>query len=433
MPYAPSRRQLIKAAGVPALLAAAPTTLEAAVPSTTFTPNSIPVASLADQFDVEPGIHNLEAGYWSMMPRVVAEVYARHNLAINSANAIWARNVLPSGEGWTAAGRAAQTAVARQVGCAPEEIAITRSGADALQMLITNYKPLKAGDAVIHCDLDYDVMISAMQWLGSHRGAKVVTFAMPEPATTANILAAYEDVLKRTPEARLLLVTQVSNRTGLVTPVREIVAMARARGVDTIVDAAHGIACLDFQLADLGADFVGWSLHKWTSAPLSTGAMYIRRSRLADIDIALENNHSPADNINTRVPGGTVNFPAVLTIPTAVDFHFAVGAAAKEKHMRALRDRWVGQVRDLPNVTMSVPDDPARYCAITSFRLRGMDTPQKAQRVQKVLFEKHRIHTVWRGGVAAGPVIRVTPGLYSRDADVDALARALRAEHGMFV
>jgi selenocysteine lyase/cysteine desulfurase len=259
-----------------------------------------------------------------------------------------------------------------------------------------------------------------------------VTFAMPEPATSANILAAYEDVLKKTPQAKLLLVTQVSNRTGLVTPVREIVAMARARGVDTIVDAAHGVACLDFQLDDLGADFVGWSVHKWTSAPLGTGAMYIRRSRLADIDIAYGNHFYAADDIRTRVPDGTVNFPAMLTIPTAVDFHFAVGAAAKEKHMRGLRDRWVNALRDRPNVEFCVPDDPARYCAITSFRLKGMKTDEDAKRVQRVLFERYRIHTVWRGGIARGPAIRVTPGLYSTTADVDALTAALRAEHAMF-
>lgn len=62
-----------------------------------------------------------------------------------------------------------------------------------------------------------------------------------------------------------------------------------------------------------------------------------------------------------------------------------------------------------------------------------MDTGEKALRVHKTLFEKYRILTVWRAGVAAGPVIRVTPGLHSTDADVDALARALRAEHAMFV
>jgi selenocysteine lyase/cysteine desulfurase len=272
-----------------------------------------------------------------------------------------------------------------------------------------------------------------MDWLGDHRGAQVVKFDMPEPATTANILAAYEDVLKRTPNARLLLVTQVSNRTGLVTPVKEIVAMARAKGVDTIVDIAHGVACLDFQIADLGCDFAGWSVHKWTSAPLGTGAMYIRKGRIDDIDIAYDNHELPPHEIVAREPAGTVNFAALLTIPAAVEFHFAVGAAAKEKHLRSLRDRWVTKVSDLPNVEICVPDDPARSCAITSFRLKGMRTNEDAQRLQQVLFEKYRVHTIWRKGVAKGPVIRVTPGLYSTMTDSDALAGALHNEHAMFL
>ncbi|TZG26046.1 aminotransferase class V-fold PLP-dependent enzyme [Sphingomonas montanisoli] len=432
MSFKPDRRQLLKGAalGGPALLASASAVAAPQPPA--LTARSIRVADLASHFDVDPTIHNLEAGYWSIMPRVVAEAYARHTIEVNRSNSIFARNVLP-GEACLANGsRDAQMAIARQVGCSPEEICVTRSGSDALQLLIANYRGIKAGDAVIYCDLDYDATIGAMEWLGTHKGARVVKFAMPEPATTANILAAYDDVLKRNPDAKLLLVTQVSNRTGLVTPVKEIVTMARARGVDTIVDAAHGIALLDFQLADLGADFVAWSVHKWTSAPLGTGAMYIRRSRLADIDIAYENHHLPADNINARLPAGTINFAALLTIPIAVDFHFAVGATAKERHMRALRDRWVDAVRDVPSVTMAVPDDPARYCAITSFRLKGMDSDDRAKAVQQRLFDKYRILTVWRTGIAKGPVIRVTPGLYSTAADVDALATALRAEHAMF-
>jgi selenocysteine lyase/cysteine desulfurase len=229
-----------------------------------------------------------------------------------------------------------------------------------------------------------------------------------------------------------MLVTQISNRTGLVMPVREIVAMARARGVDAIVDAAHAVALLDFQLDDLGCDFAAWSVHKWTAAPLGTGAMFIRGSRLADIDLAFGSD-LPADDINARVPPGTLNFGAVLTIPTAIDFHFAIGAAAKEAHMRRLRNRWVKAVRDLANVEIAVPDDPARYCAITSFRLKGMDSDAKAQQVQRVLLEKHKILTVWRPHIAKGAAIRVTPGLYSTDDDVDALVAALRAEHAMFV
>lgn len=238
---------------------------------------------------MEPGIHNLENGYWGIMPRSVERVYAEQSAYVNKTSSIWARNVLSGGACLAAGGREARESIAQIVGAHPEEIAITRSGSDALQLLIANYKNLKPNDAVIYCDLDYDAMIAAMDWLGNYRGATVVKFAMPEPATTANILAAYEDVLKRTPRAKLLLVTQVSNRTGLVTPVKEIVAMARAKGVDI----AHGVACLDFKIADLGCDFAGWSVHKWTSAPLGTGAMYIRKERIKDIEVAFD-NHGPA-------------------------------------------------------------------------------------------------------------------------------------------
>ena len=406
---------------------------QAAAPFTKLQPNSLAVADLPKHYDVEPGIHNLENGYWGVMPRSVAQVYAEQSAYVNRNNSVWARNVLPGGACLAAGGREAREAIARQVGAHVEEIAITRSGSDALQALITNYKPLKPGDAVIYCDLDYDAMIASMDWLGDHRGAQVVRFNMPEPATTANILHAYDDVLKRTPNAKLLLVTQVSNRTGLVTPVKEIVAMARARGVDTVVDAAHGLACLDFQVPELGADFVGWSVHKWTSAPLGTGAMYIRKARLQDIDIAYDNHEIPVTDITARVPAGTVNFAAVLSIPAAVDFHFAVGGAAKEQHLRSLRDRWVHAVADVPEVEITVPDDPARYCAITSFRLKGMHTEADAHRVQQRLFDKYRVHTVWRKGVAKGPVIRVTPGLYSTAVDSDALVQALKAERRMLL
>ena len=431
-----SRRVFLKSAVAsgPVMLAAT-SVAEALVPEPrsrdTLRPNSISVDQLPHHFDVEPSIHNLENGYWSIMPRAVARAYAQYQAYVNRTNTIWARNVLPGGACLAAGSLEARQAIARLVGCQQQEIAVTRSGADALQMLIVNYKNIKPSDAVICCDLDYDAMIAAMDWLGDHRGAQVLKFAMPEPATTANILTAYHDMLNRAPNAKLLLVTQISNRTGLVTPVREIVAMARERGVDTIVDAAHAIACLDFKLDDLGADFAGWSAHKWTSAPLGTGAMYIRKDRLSAIDIAYDDHEIPDDDITARVPAGTVDFAAILTIPTAVDFHFAVGAAAKERHMRGLRDRWVNAVRDLANVEICVPDDPARYCTITSFRLKGMKTDADAQNVQRRLFEKHKVHTVWRKGVAKGPVIRVTPGFYTTEADVDALVSALHAEHAM--
>jgi predicted porin len=118
--------------------------------------------------------------------------------------------------------------------------------------------------------------------------------------------------------------------------------------------------------------------------------------RQFDARITYQFHDTPSHDITARVPAGTINFAAVLSIPTAVEFHYAVGGAAKEKHMRSLRDRWVNSVQDLKNVEICVPDDPARYCAIASFRLKGITRNEKAQHLQQVLFAKRRIPTVWR-------------------------------------
>lgn len=85
----PTRRHLLTsvAVGGPSILAGGAVETKPLEAEVSLRPGSIPVAELPSQFDVEPGVHNLEAGYWSMMPRVVAQTYARHNAAVNSANA----------------------------------------------------------------------------------------------------------------------------------------------------------------------------------------------------------------------------------------------------------------------------------------------------------------------------------------------------------
>ncbi len=426
----PDRRAFLKSA-----VACAPAIALTAAPSMTAetlmpTPNSITIEALPQHFDVDRSVSNWENAYWGVMPRVTAAAFAEHTAYVNRYNSLFVRNVMPGNPIYPRM-ESARASVADLLRVLPEEIAFTRSGSEGLESLIVNYRGLKPGDAVVYCDLDYDNMIAAMNYLGDHRGAQVVRFDMPEPATTANILAVYEDILKRTPNAKLLLLTHVSNRTGLVLPVREIVAMARARGVDTILDAAHAIGCLDVIPADTGADFIGWSMHKWLAAPLSLGAIYVRKDRIDAIDRSYDNPDYPITDLRARVPAGTASYAVELTVPTAVAFHRAIGPAAKEKHLRSLRDAWVSRVRHLPGLEITVPDDPARYCAITSFRLRGMHTMADAERVQHRLLDKHKVLTVARKGVAKGPVVRVTPGLYTTPADVDALVRALEAEHLM--
>lgn len=387
--------------------------------------------AMTDRYDVDRSFANFDAAYYGAMTKTVAAAYRQHSEWVNRNNALFLRSALP-GLSRDARLQPATDSVADLIGAGSGEVALCAGGTAALYALIVNYRPLKAGDAVITADIDYDEMQYAMAHLASSRGATQVHIAVPEPSTTANILAAYEQVLRDTLRARLLLLTHVSNRNGLVLPVREITAMARARGVDVILDSAQSVGVLPVDVDDLGVDLMGFSLHKWVAAPLGTGAIYIRAGRLADIAPWLGNHTHDDNDIRARVPTGTVDFAARLTIPIAISEHRAIGPNRKLADLIGKREYWTSAIRDLAGLQIVHPEEPGRCAVIGAFRLPGQRTWEQARLAQQRFAEKHRVLVVAKKGLASGPVLRVTPSLSSTWHELEVLIRAIRCEQHLF-
>jgi selenocysteine lyase/cysteine desulfurase len=386
---------------------------------------------MAALYTVDRRIINFDAAYYGAMTHPVEAAYREKIAWVNRYNSTFLRDMVPGASRDIELGKS-RDAVARLIGAQPDEVALAGGGTEALYALIVNYQGIKPGDAVIYADVDYDEMQYAMDYLGESRGANVVRFSIPEPHTRANILAAYEKVLKDTPRAKLLLVTHVSNRNGLIPPVAEIVAMAKAHGVDVILDSAQAVGQMPFDVTATGADFIGFSLHKWIGAPLGVGGIYIRKERQADIGRWLGNRIYAQDDIRARIPSGTVDFAARLTIPTAIDVLEQIGVTRKQGFLRHLRNRWVDGVRDIKGLTLMLPDEPENYCAISAFRLPGMKTIEQARRAQALFVQKYGVLVVAKAGLSAGPGLRVTPALFNTAAKVDRLTAAIHAEKGMF-
>jgi selenocysteine lyase/cysteine desulfurase len=376
--------------------------------------------NVASQYQVSPDIVNLENGYYGIMTKSVLAEYQRNIEKLNLDNSLYLRTAYDD----DMAAVAAQ--IAKLAGVLPEEIAITRGATEALQNLITNYKLLKPGDVAMYSDLDYDSMQYAMTYLKDRRGANVVTINMPEPATKQGILDAYAAAFAANPKTKLLLLTHISHRTGLVMPIAEISAMAKAKNIDVIVDAAHSWGQMDFNIPDLKVDFAGFNLHKWMGAPLGVGFLYIRKNRLADMDLAFADDDWGATDIRSRVHSGTTNTANVMTVPAALALHTSLGAANKQARLRYLRDYWVSKVKGFKGMNILTPDDAGSYGALTSFRLTGKVSKADNVAIAKELRDKYKIFTVRRGGVAAGNCVRVTTALFTKPSDLDRLVAALK-------
>ena len=374
--------------------------------------------TFADRYAVEPGPVNLENGYFGRMSRTVVEEYQRNIELINRSNSVHVRQRFEQGESLEI-----RAQLADLVGVPADNVALTRNASDGLQSLIRNYNRLTPGDQVLISDLEYDTVKGAMRWLARHRGVEVIEIEHSHPASFDSLLATYREAFVRYPRLKLMALTHVTHRSGLVMPVQAIAAAAREHGIDVILDGAHALGQFEFNLDELGIAFAGYTLHKWIGAPLTLGFIYIAPERLADIDPDMGEMHFPVTDIRARTPYSTPNIPALLTLPLVFEEHRAMGgSAAKGARLNYLRNRWVSAVRELPGIEVMTPDDPRLYCGITSMRFtRHADQQAMVER----LLKDYNLFTVARSGAASGPCIRITPGLTNTAADMDLLTRAL--------
>jgi len=373
---------------------------------------------VAARYDVEPGPINLENGYFGRMTRSVVAAYEGHIELINRSNSVHVRQRFETIESLEI-----RAQLADLLDTYPESVAQTRCASDGLHALIRNYNALRPGDQLLVSDQEYPSVLGAMRWLARNRGVELIEISHPFPVSFDSLVATYQEAFERYPRLKLMALTYVTHRSGLVMPVQAIASAAREHGIDVILDGAHALGQIDFNLEALGILFAGFNLQKWMGAPLSLGFLYIDPKRLADIDPDMGEERYPLDDIRARAPYGTPNIPAWMTLPLVIEEHRALGgSAAKGARLNYLRDLWVSEARGMPGIEVLTPDDPRLYCGITSLRFRH--EPDQQRMVDRLLTD-YNLFTVTRDGTAHGNCIRITPGLANSAQDMRLLVRAL--------
>lgn len=378
-------------------------------------------ARIAALYALPKGVVQLEHGYWGSMAAPVEAAWHERARRLNRDTAFYARRAMRADL------EAVVARAASEMGARPEDVALVRNASEGLSALIGQVQGIGAGDQIIRADIDYDSTKGDMASLAAARGAELVTLAMPRLPSRDGVIAAYAEAFARSPRLKLVLLTQMSNRTGLVVPVAEIAALARARGALVVVDAAQSFFHVPCRMEALGADAVVVNFHKWAGAPIGCAAIWIAPASLKAFAVSPATPDAPADRVASRVYPGTVDFAAWLTIPDAFDFQAGMGGvAAKLPRLRALRDRWVKPLRGLDGLEILTTDDPDSYGAISSFRIRGRTRVADNIAITDALLNRFGIMTVHRIGLADGACVRVTPALATPPSDVDRLVPALR-------
>src|SRR5437763_10215975 len=363
-------------------------------------------AIIQNSFSVTRGIINLNNGGVSPSPRIVTEALVRYIWEQEDATAYTMWQILePQCE-------TIRTGLAEMFGCDREEIAITRNSSESLETMLRGMD-FKSGDEILTTTQDYPRMLTTLRQREKREGLKLNLIQIPIPPKRLDeITAAFEKGI--TERTRLILIAHQINITGQITPVKAVCEMARARGIETIVDGAHSLAQFDFKQADLGCDYFGTSLHKWLYAPKGTGMLYVRRDKIEKLWPMMAAESKQATDIRKFEEIGTHPAANKLAIGEAILFHQGIGAARKEARLRYLSRYWMNQLKHVPKIYFNTSFDARQSCAIANVGIEGIEPYP----IGAYLMDKHKIltqpivHEEFKG-------VRITPNLYTTLPELD--------------
>lgn len=370
---------------------------------------------IQQSFTVSPSLINLNNGGVSPAPKTVQDAMKRYYDYCNEAPSYYMWRILDQGR------EPLRRNLAKMAGCDAEEIAINRNSSEGLETVIFGVQ-LKAGDEVVLTKQDYPNVINAYKQREKRDGIKLVWVNLELPSEDENYLVQ-QFVNAFTPKTKLVNITHIINWNGQILPVKKIAAEAHKRGIEVLVDGAHSFAHFDFKVPDLDADYFASSLHKWLYAPIGSGMLYVRKSKIKNIYPMFATSDDPLkDDIRKFENLGTRPMFIEQAIGKAIEFHEMIGSERKEKRLHYLKNYWMEKVKDLPKVKINTPLSPKFGCAIGNVGFEG----KKPGELDSFLMDKYKIHAV---GIDWENIhgVRVTPNVYTTTKNLDVLVEAITA------
>jgi isopenicillin-N epimerase len=323
--------------------------------------------SLKDQFLLRPDIHFLNFGSFGATPKPIFQKYQDWQRVLEAEPVQF---IAFDGYQYLADSRAA---LAKFLNCADkDDLVYVTNPSFAINMIAKSF-PLEAGDEILTTDIEYGACDRTWNYYCTKKGATYRRQKINLPITTKELFI--EDFFKGYNEkTKAIFISHITSATGLILPAEEICAIAKEKGLITIVDGAHAPAHIPLDLSKIQADFYTGACHKWMMAPKGCSFLYATKSvqPICDPMIvswgyqAAKPSHSKFLDYHQMI--GTRDFSAFLTVATCIEFmeqhnwkvvgkkcHEMVLAHAprffdlfNSKPISPLNSEWIGQMISIP-------------------------------------------------------------------------------------
>ena len=379
-----------------------------------------------------PGLVYLDSAASSQKPQAVIDRIS-HYYAYENANVH--RGVYALAEEATVAYESGRKVVAKALGGVKEEEVIFTSGTTDANNIVAysiGMERLKAGDEILIPVSEHHSNIVPWQIIAARTGAKVVYFGLNEDFTLN--LEDFRQKLNH--NTKIFACGYVSNVTGIIHPVKQMVTQAKELGAICLIDGAQAMPHKDVDVLDLGCDFFSFSAHK-TLGPTGTGVLFGRLELLSEMApfkgggdmierVTIEG--STWADAPARFEAGTPNVAGVVGMAAGLEYLLDVGRKEILDHERKLGIRLLNYLRDKPKIKCFVPHNHEHWTGIISFAhedLHPHDIAAIADRSQVCVRAGHHCAQPLMKAFGVSATTRVSGYLYNTENDIESFISAL--------
>lgn len=314
-----------------------------------------------------------------------------------------------------------------------KEIVFTKGTTDSINMLAFSFGELmvKEGDEIVVSYMEHHSNIVPWQMLCDRKKAVLKVIPLREDLTLD--MEAYKSLL--TDKTRLVSVAHVSNVLGIINPVKEMVALAHAKGIPVSVDAAQSVAHLRVDVQDLDCDFLSFSAHK-IYGPTGLGVLYGKEKWLNQLPPAegggemIEHVSFDKTTYNTlpyKFEAGTPDFIGSCGLQKALDYVEEIGRDKIEKYEAELTVYLESQLASIPNVIIyAAGQQKAGVVSFNVEHLHPFDVGTLLDQQGVAIRTGHHCAEPLIDKLQVPGTLRASVAMYNTKEDIDVLVAALK-------
>lgn len=376
--------------------------------------------TLKEQFLLDQDVIFLNHGSYGATPRPVFDVYQDWQRRLER------QPVLFLGREFNSIIQEARLALGSYLNAEADDLVFIPNATHGAN-IIARSLDLGPGDEILTTDHEYGACDFTWEFVCKASGAHYIRHSIPLPVSTPG------EIVQRflagiTPQTKAVYLSHITSSTAMRLPVEQICQGARAKGVLSIIDAAHSPGQIPVDLQQLGADVAFGNCHKWMLAPKGSAFLYVRREVqkiIQPLIVSWGYEAAPEFTTGSRFVDllqwtGTRDPAAALTVPAAIRF-------MEEHHWQDVRVRChqllrqaLARICDLTGLLPAYPLESDFYSQMAVAPLPPCDPAGLKRR----LYEEYRIEvpiTEWQGR----QFIRISIQAYNDPNDVEMLLHAL--------